>query len=256
VPEVLLETKRLTKFFGGLAAVFELDMSVQEGEIVGLIGPNGAGKTTVFNLITGFLEPSKGNIIFNGKVITGTRPHLIAKMGIGRTFQLAYLFPDFTVLENIVTSFHLHPKPGLGEALFNTSSKREKEAYILSEAKEILRFMGLEEVKDTLGRNLPHGYQKLLTIARALAIKPKLLLLDEPVGGMSLQESNFAMSVIEKIRSQGKTILLVEHNMRIMNLCDRVVVINFGNKIAEGSMEEVRQNKDVIQAYFGAEYVA
>ena len=256
MPEVLLETKRLTKFFGGLAAVFELDMSVQEGEIVGLIGPNGAGKTTVFNLITGFLEPSKGNIIFNGKVITGTRPHLIAKMGIGRTFQLAYLFPDFTVLENIVTSFHLHPKPGLGEALFNTSSKREKEAYILSEAKEILRFMGLEEVKDTLGRNLPHGYQKLLTIARALAIKPKLLLLDEPVGGMSLQESNFAMSVIEKIRSQGKTILLVEHNMRIMNLCDRVVVINFGNKIAEGSMEEVRQNKDVIQAYFGAEYVA
>jgi branched-chain amino acid transport system ATP-binding protein len=253
---MLLETKGLTKFFGGLSAVFELDMAVQEGEIVGLIGPNGAGKTTVFNLITGFLRPSKGKIIFDGKVITGTRPHLIAGMGIGRTFQLAYLFPDFTVLENIVASFHLHPKPGLWEALFNTSSNRKKEAYILSQAGEILRFVGLEEVKDTLGRNLPHGYQKLLTMARALAIKPKLLLLDEPVAGMSLEESNFAMSVIEKIRSQGITILLVEHNMRIMNLCDRVFVINFGNKIAEGSMEEVRQNKDVIQAYFGTEYVA
>jgi branched-chain amino acid transport system ATP-binding protein len=253
---MLLETKGLSKFFGGLSAVFELDMSVQEGEIVGLIGPNGAGKTTVFNLITGFLRPSKGKIIFDGKVITGMRPHLIAGMGIGRTFQLAYLFPDFTVLENIVASFHLHPKPGLWEALFNTSSNRKKEEYILSQAGEILQFVGLEEVGDTLGRNLPHGYQKLLTMARALAIKPRLLLLDEPVAGMSLGEINFAMSVIEKIRSQGITILLVEHNMKIMNLCDRVIVINFGNKIAEGSMEEVRQNKDVIQAYFGTEYVA
>ncbi len=253
---MLLETRRLTKFFGGLAAVFVLDMSVQEGEIVGLIGPNGAGKTTVFNLITGFLRPSRGTIIFDGKLITGMRPHLIAGMGIGRTFQLAYLFPDFTVLENIVASFHLHPKPGLWEALFNTSSNRKKEEYILSQAGEILRFVGLEEVKDILGRNLPHGYQKLLTMARALAIRPKLLLLDEPVAGMSLEESNFAMSVIEKIRSQGVTILLVEHNMRIMNLCDRVFVINFGNKIAEGSMEDVRQNRDVIQAYFGTEYVA
>ncbi len=253
---MLLETKRLTKFFGGLAAVFELDLSVREGEIVGLIGPNGAGKTTIFNLITGFLQPSKGTIIFDGKAITGMRPHLIAGMGIGRTFQLAYLFPDFTVLENIVASFHLHPKPGLWEALFNTSTNRKKEEYILSQAEEILRFVGLEGVKDTLGRNLPHGYQKLLTMARALAIRPKLLLLDEPVAGMSLEESNFAMSVIQKIRSQGVTILLVEHNMRIMNLCDRVFVINFGNKIAEGSMEDVRQNRDVIQAYFGTEYVA
>jgi branched-chain amino acid transport system ATP-binding protein len=253
---MLLETKGLTKFFGGLAAVFELDMCIKEGEIVGLIGPNGAGKTTVFNLITGFLQPSMGKIVFDGRAITGTRPHLIAKMGIGRTFQLAYLFPDFTVLENVVASFHLHPKPGLWEALFNTSFNREKEEYILSQAREILQFVGLEEVKDTLGRNLPHGYQKLLTMARALAIKPKLLLLDEPVAGMSLEEINFAMSVIEKIRSQGITILLVEHNMKIMSLCDRVIVINFGNKIAEGSMEEVRQNKDVIRAYFGTEYVA
>jgi len=253
---MFLEIEGLTKFFGGLAAVFKLDMYIKEGEIVGLIGPNGAGKTTVFNLITGFLQPSGGKIVFDGRPITGTRPHLVAKMGIGRTFQLAYLFPDFTVLENIVASFHLHPKPGLWEALFNTSSNRKKEEYILSQAREILQFVGLEEVKDTLGRNLPHGYQKLLTMARALAIKPKLLLLDEPVAGMSLEEINFAMSVIKKIRSQGITILLVEHNMKIMNLCDRVIVINFGNKIAEGSMEEVRQNKDVIQAYFGTEYVA
>ena len=193
---------------------------------------------------------------FDGKDISGKKPHLIAKMGIGRTFQLAYLFPEFTVFENIVTSFNLYPKSGFWEALFKTPSYRRKEHYILDQAREILHLIGLEEVKYVLGRNLPHGYQKLLTIARALAIKPKLLLLDEPIAGMSLEEINYAMSVIEKIRSQGVTILLVEHNMRIMALCDRVIVINFGNKVAEGSMEEVRQNEEVMKAYFGREHAA
>ncbi|MBI4776184.1 MAG: ABC transporter ATP-binding protein [Deltaproteobacteria bacterium] len=253
---MFLETEGLTKNFGGLTAVLDLTMSIREGEIVGLIGPNGAGKTTVFNLITGFLTPSAGRILFRGKDISGKKPHLVAKMGIGRTFQLAYLFPGFTVFENIVTSFNLHPKSGFWEALFKTPSYRRKERYILEQAEEILHLVGLEKVKDVLGRNLPHGYQKLLTMARALAIKPKLLLLDEPIAGMNLEEVNYAMSVIKKIRSQGVTILLVEHNMRVMTLCDRVVVINFGNKIAEGSMEEVRENQEVMKAYFGREDAA
>ena len=253
---MLLETKALTKYFGGLTAVSQLDMSIKEGETVGLIGPNGAGKTTVLNLITGFLRPSEGKVFFQGKEISDKKPHLIAKLGIGRTFQLAYLFPDFTVFENIVASFHLHPRSSFWEVLFNTTSYRKKEKSIEEQAMEILHLIGLEPVKDGLGKNLPHGYQKLLTMARALAIKPKLLLLDEPIAGMSLKEINFAMSVIEKIRSQGVTILLVEHNMRIMTLCDRVIVINFGNKIAEGSMEEVRQNQEVIKAYFGRDDAA
>ena len=253
---MFLETQGLTKYFGGLAAVFQLDMSVEEGEIVGIIGPNGAGKTTVFNLITGFLRPSAGKVLFEGKNISRKKPHLIARMGIGRTFQLAYLFPEFTVFENIVSSFNLHPKSGFWEALFKTPSYRRKERTILKQADEILHLVALEEVKHVMGRNLAHGYQKLLTMARALAIKPKILLLDEPIGGMSLEEVKYAMSVIEKIRSRGITILIVEHNMKIMTLCDRVIVINFGNKIAEGSMEEVRQNKNVMKAYFGREDAA
>jgi branched-chain amino acid transport system ATP-binding protein len=253
---MLLETEGLTKYFGGLAAVFGLEMSIREGEIVGLIGPNGAGKTTIFNLITGFLRPTTGKVLYRGADISGRKPHLIAKMGIGRTFQLAYLFPDFTVFENILTSFNLDPKSGFWESLFKVPSYRRKERYISDQAMEILRLVGLEGVKDVLGRNLPHGYQKLLTMARALAIRPKLLLLDEPIAGMSLDEINDAMSVIDAIRRQGVTILLVEHNMRIMALCDRVIVINFGHKIAEGSMEEVRQNREVIQAYFGRAHAA
>jgi branched-chain amino acid transport system ATP-binding protein len=255
-PKVLLETKRLTKYFGGLAAVSHLDIHINEGEIVGLIGPNGAGKTTVFNLITGFLRPTSGKVLFDGHDITGKKPHLIAETGIGRTFQMASLFPDFTVLENVVASFYLYPKSGFWEALFNTPAYRKNEEYILNQAKEVLRLVGLDKVKDELAKNLPHGHQKVLNVARALAIKPKLLLLDEPIAGMTRDEILFSLGVFEKIRSQGITILLVEHNMEFMSLCDRVVVLNFGQKIAEGSSEEVRQNKDVIQAYFGSEHAA
>ena len=255
-PEVLLETKGLTKYFGGLAAVSQLDMHVNQGEIVGLIGPNGAGKTTVFNLVTGVLHPTRGKVIFDGKDITSKKPHLTAKIGIGRTFQVAYLFADFTVLENLVASFYLYPKSGFWEAVFNTPAYRNKEEYILKQAKEILQFVGLDKVKDELAKNLPHGYQKVLCVARALAVKPKLLLLDEPIAGMSHDEIDFSLRAFEKMRSQGMTILLVEHNMGIMSVCDRIMVLNFGHKIAEGAPEEVRQNEDVIQAYFGSEYAA
>ncbi len=255
-PEALLETKGLTKHFGGLAAVSQLDLYVNQGEIVGLIGPNGAGKTTVFNLITGFVRPTTGKVLFDGHDITGKKPHRIAESGIGRTFQLAYLFPDFTVLENVVASFYLYPRSGFWEALFNTPAYRKKEEYISNQAREILQFVGLDKVKHELAKNLPHGHQKVLNVARALAIKPKLLLLDEPIAGMTRDEIVFSLGVFEKIRSQGITILLVEHNMEFMSLCDRVIVLNFGNRIAEGSSEEVRQNEAVIQAYFGGEHAA
>jgi branched-chain amino acid transport system ATP-binding protein len=253
---VLLEIKGLTKYFGGLAAVNNLDMTIHEGEIVGLMGPNGAGKTTVFNLITGIHRSSKGHVIFQGREIGGKKPHLVAAYGIGRTFQFAYLFPDFTVLENVVASFHLDPKCGFWEGLLNTRAYQRKEERILDEAMEILRLVGLEREKDILGKNLPHGPQKLLTMARALAIRPKLLLLDEPIGGMHFDEVNRAISAIERIRSQGTTIVLVEHNMRLMRLCERIVVMDFGEKIAEGTYEEVKNHEQVMRAYFGHEYAA
>ncbi len=253
---MLLEIKDLTKNFGGLTAVSNLDVTVEEGEILGLMGPNGAGKTTIFNLITGFLRPSSGSIILEGKEIGGKKPHLIAKWGIGRTFQFAYLFPDFTVLENVVASFSLYPKCGVLEGLFNTRGYRRKEDQITGYAMDILRLTGLEKEKDVLGKNLPHGPQKLLTMARALAIRPKLLLLDEPVGGMNYDEVDLAISAIQRIRSQGTTIVMVEHNMRLMRLCERIVVINFGKKIAEGRYEEVKNHEEVMRAYFGHEYVA
>jgi branched-chain amino acid transport system ATP-binding protein len=252
---VLLEIQGLTKYFGGLAAVNKLNMSVHEGEIVGLMGPNGAGKTTVFNLITGIHRPSSGRVIFQGSEIGGKKPHVIAASGIGRTFQFAYLFPDFTVLENVVASFHLDPKCGFWEGLLNTRSYKRKEERILEEAMEILRLVGLEQEKDILGKNLPHGPQKLLTMARALAIRPKLLLLDEPIGGMHFDEVNRAISAIKRIRSEGTTIVLVEHNMRLMRLCERIVVMDFGERIAEGTYEEVKNHEHVMRAYFGHEYV-
>ncbi len=252
----LLEVRGLTKFFGGLAAVSTLDMDVREGEILGLMGPNGSGKTTIFNLITGTFRPSSGRVVFQGKEITGKKPHVVAASGIGRTFQFAYLFPDFTVLENVVASFHLHPKCGFLEGVFNTASYRRKEQKILEEATEILSLVGLEHEKDVLGKNLPQGPQKLLTMARALAIRPKLLLLDEPVGGMHFDEVNHAISAIKRVRDQGTTIVLVEHNMRLMRLCDRIVVVNFGVKIAEGTYDEIRGHEQVTRAYFGAEHVA
>jgi len=253
---MFLETKGLTKRFGGLTAVNHFDMYVNKGEIVGLIGPNGAGKTTIFNLITGFIRLTKGQIIFDGKDITRKKPHQVARLGIGRTFQLNPLFADFTVLQNVSASFHLHPRSGLLDIYFNTKKYRRNEAYILEQSLEIMRLVGLDKVKDELAKNLPHGYQKMLGIARALAVKPKLLLLDEPIAGMNPDEIEFTMTGIEKTKQQGTTIVVVEHNMRIMDLCDRVVVINFGQKIAEGRPKEVRENEEVTRAYFGDEHVA
>lgn len=250
---MLLETKGLTKNFGGLTAVNNLDIQIKEGEAVGLIGPNGAGKSTCFNLITGGTRPTSGKVLFNNREITGMKPHHVAKLGIGRTFQLNPLFGDFTVLQNIVASFFLHPKSNLWDVFFGTRTYRRNEIKIAEQALEILKMLGLDKVKDELAKNLPQGYQKMLGIARALATRPKLLLLDEPLGGMNSDEIKFTMDIIDKTRKRGVTILLVEHNMEIMDIVNRVVVINFGQKICEGTIEEVRENKQVVEAYFGVE---
>ena len=248
---MLLETTKLTKQFGGLTAVSDVDINVDEGEMVGIIGPNGAGKTTLFNLITGFIRPTRGRIVFEGREIVGRKSHVIARMGIGRTFQLNPLFADFTVLQNVAASFYLHPKSGLIDSFFHTGTYRRNERYIAEKAMEILELLHLDRVKDELAKNLPQGYQKMLGIARALATSPKLLLLDEPIGGMSLGEIEFTMKIVQKIRDSGITILLVEHNMQIMDIVDRIFAINFGRKIATGTIEELRDNKEVIAAYFG-----
>jgi branched-chain amino acid transport system ATP-binding protein len=250
----MLETKGLTKYFGGLCAIKNLHLNVNAGEIVGLIGPNGAGKTTVFNLVTGFLHPTSGEIIFDGKDIVGQKPHVIARLGMVRTFQLARIFHDFTVLRNMVAASHLSPKIKFWEALLNNSRYRHKEADILDNIMKILHLVGLNDMTDVVSRNLPHGHQKMLCIAIALAANPKLLLLDEPLGGMNPAEVDTALKIIVKIRKQGTAVLLIEHNMRaVMSICDRLLVLNFGREIAKGSPEEVRNNQEVIQAYLGEE---
>ena len=248
---MLLEIRGLTKNFGGLIAVNKFSMEVTEGQIVGLIGPNGAGKTTVFNLVTGVIRPSAGKVEFDGRDVTGKRPHTLAQLGIGRTFQLTPLFTDFTTIENVVASYYLHPQSSFWEILFNTPSYQLNEAFVLEKSLQILDLVGLTKVKDERAKNLPHGYQKMLGIARALAVQPRLLMLDEPLGGMNTEEIVFTMDIMAKVRAQGTTILVIEHNMQILDLCDHVVAINFGQKIGEGVVAEVRNNPEVIKAYLG-----
>jgi branched-chain amino acid transport system ATP-binding protein len=251
---MLLKIEDLTKRFGGLTAVDGLSAHVEQGEIVGLIGPNGAGKSTVFNLITGVYQPTKGRIFLDDKDITRKRPHTVAELGIGRTFQLNLLFADFTVLQNVSASFQVQPRSNLFDMYFNTRRYRRNEALIAERSLEILHILGLEHCKDELAKNLPHGFQKMLGVARALATTPRLLLLDEPLGGMNPSEIDFSLKAIAKARDSGITVLLVEHNMQILSLCDRVVVISFGQKICEGLPQEVRENEEVISAYFGGEH--
>ena len=252
---MLLEVRDLEKQFGGLKAVSRFDIDVAEGEIVGLIGPNGAGKSTVFNLITGVIRPSGGRVKFRDEDITNKSPEHVAALGIGRTFQLNPLFADFTVLENVTSSFELHPHSSLADIFFNSRKYRRNEAFVQEKAHEILGLLGIAHEADELARNLAHGHQKMLGVARALATKPTLLLLDEPLAGMNPEEIQHSLDAIRGMRDNGITVLIVEHNMQILNLCDRVVVISFGQKICEGLPDEVRANTEVISAYFGADYV-
>lgn len=248
----MLEIKGLTRNFGGLCAVNSLDLTINKGDFVGLIGPNGAGKTTVFNLVTGFIRPTRGKIIFENKDITGKAPHSIAKRGIVRTFQGDRIFSEYTVLQNIIAACYLDANIHLWEAILHMPSNRKKEEYTRNRALEITQFTGLDAMIDIAAYNLPHGYKRVLGIAIALAAKPKLLILDEPLSGMNAEEVTEAVELIKKIWHQGTTILLIEHNMRAaMSLCRRIAVINFGKKMAEGEPEQIVKNQDVIKAYLG-----
>jgi branched-chain amino acid transport system ATP-binding protein len=246
----LLEAQNLTKYFGGLAAVNRVALAVEEGEIVGLIGPNGAGKTTCFNLLSGFLPPTAGTITFAGGSLTGLKPHHIVARGLVRTFQHTTLFQDMTVLQNVLMGLHLHSRKGIAPVLFSRHAFPQDE---IDRCHEVLAFTGLRELADQLAKNLPHGHQRTLGIAMALAVRPRLLMLDEPVTGMNIDESQRIMALIKTIRDRGTTILLVEHNMRaVMGTCERIVVLNFGQKLAEGPPAAVSSNPDVIAAYLGA----
>lgn len=254
-PQSLLTVQGLDKHFGGLQAIRSVNFEVRQGEILGLVGCNGAGKTTLFNLITGFLRPDEGMVLFKGREITNLKPHLIVRLGLGRTFQLNKIFSGLTVEENIRTGCYLYEKGGMKRFLLGSPPTEGTE--LKERVKRILAMVGLEDLRGKRAEDLPYGDQKLLGIAISLGTDPSLLLLDEPFAGMNPVETSKCSSLLSRIVKKGTTLFLVDHDMQaVMGICQRILVLHFGEKIAEGKPMEIQNNPDVIATYLGSLKVA
>ncbi|GIM28009.1 ABC transporter ATP-binding protein [Clostridium polyendosporum] len=251
----LLEVKGLTKRFGGLTAIDSIDLTIDEGQIVSVIGPNGAGKTTFFNMISGLYPSDEGEIIFNGKKLNKLTPEKVASCRISRTFQNIRLFPEMLTVENIMVGMNINLSYGIKDIIFKTKKMKDAELSAYMEALKLLEYVGLEEKEKELAKSLPYGDQRRLEIARALALRPKLIMLDEPAAGLNPKETEEMKEFILKIRKDfGCSILLIEHDMKlVMGISDKIAVINYGVKIAEGKPDYIKTHKEVIKAYLGEE---
>ena len=250
--ETLLEVKNLTKKFGGLVATNDISFSVYKDEILSVIGPNGAGKSTLFKLIASFLKPTSGSVQFKGEEMTSYPPHKVAQKGVVRTFQETTIFRDMTVLQNVAVAHQVRARANIFGVFWSSRTAREDEKAFINNSEKILENLGLHAIKDELAKNLPHGHLRALSVAVALAVDPQLLLLDEPFAGLNPEETKQAVEMVRRVRSQGITIMLVEHDMRaVMEISERILVLNFGEMIASGKPQEIKQNTAVIDAYLG-----